>query len=359
VLSKNAANQHEVLEENMYISKDGYMETFVVNETSEDVWFDNMMVMSMSSPVAQETHYDPWGLELTGIGYQYPQIKANKFLYNSKELIEDNGLQYYDYGARMYDAAIGRWGVVDPHASNYVSISPYVYVANNPLIYIDPDGRDIIGVTKQDAQTFKADIHSVLAADKFSGVRALIDVKGKQFNHISSEALSGVLSDIDLSVDESAYINMVTNTINSEDIHKIEYLNGDFTSLEGASAFKDHMNRAQAGVGDMMLTPEGKLSSSIIEAHGGGLNVPTKEGSHSFIGSSVQGDKRPITSGHELFGHGIPSSKGLSPGENNSNAIRTDNLIRRLLGMPQRDGSDHGGFRERQIKDPQKLPIIK
>ena len=40
----------------MYISKEGYMETFVVNETSEDVWFDNMRVMSMSSPIAQETH---------------------------------------------------------------------------------------------------------------------------------------------------------------------------------------------------------------------------------------------------------------------------------------------------------------
>jgi hypothetical protein len=76
VLSKNAANQHEVLEENMYISQDGYMETFVVNETAEDVWFDNFLVMSMSSPVAQETHYDPWGLELTGIGYQYGEDRA-------------------------------------------------------------------------------------------------------------------------------------------------------------------------------------------------------------------------------------------------------------------------------------------
>jgi RHS repeat-associated protein len=335
------------------------METFLVNETSQDVFFENFRIQSTPSITVQVTHYYPFGMEMPALSYQAPAMNKNRYLYNGKELIEDNGLQYYDYGARMYDPAIGRWGVVDPHASNYVSISPYVYVANNPLIYIDPDGRDIIGVTKKDAQTFKADIQSVLAADKFSGVRALIDVKGKQFNHISSEALSGVLSGIDLSVDESAYINMVANTINSEDIHKIEYLNGDFTSSEGASAFKDHMNSAQAGVGDMMLTPEGKLSSSIIEAHGGGLNVPTKEGSHSFIGSSVQGDKRPITSGHELFGHGIPSSKGLSPGENNSNAIRTDNLIRRLLGMPQRDGSDHGGFRERQIKDPQKLPIIK
>jgi RHS repeat-associated protein len=141
VLSKNAANQHEVLEENMYISKEGYMETFVVNETSEDVWFDNMRVMTMSSPVAQETHYDPWGLELTGIGYQYPQIKANKYLYNGKELIEDNGLQYYDYGARMYDPAIGRWGVVDPLADQMRRHSPYNYAFDNPIRFIDPDGR--------------------------------------------------------------------------------------------------------------------------------------------------------------------------------------------------------------------------
>ncbi|MCE7057182.1 RHS repeat-associated core domain-containing protein [Algoriphagus sp. AGSA1] len=140
VLSKNAANQHEVLEENMYISKDGYMETFVVNETSEDVWFDNMMVMSVSSAIVQETHYDPWGLELTGLGFQYGGIKANKYLYNGKELIEDEGLQYYDYGARMYDATIGRWGVVDPLADIAPDKTPYHFVSNNPINRIDPLG---------------------------------------------------------------------------------------------------------------------------------------------------------------------------------------------------------------------------
>uniref|UniRef100_UPI003F6EC995 RHS repeat domain-containing protein n=1 Tax=Cyclobacterium plantarum TaxID=2716263 RepID=UPI003F6EC995 len=141
VLTKNAANQHEVLEENLYISKDGYMETFVVNETSEDVWFDDFMVMSTTSPIVQETHYDPWGLELTGIGFQYAGIKANKYLYNGKELIEDNGLQYYDYGARMYDPIIGRWGVVDPLAEKFPDQSLYGFVFNNPLRFIDPDGR--------------------------------------------------------------------------------------------------------------------------------------------------------------------------------------------------------------------------
>ncbi|WP_332914734.1 RHS repeat-associated core domain-containing protein, partial [Algoriphagus boritolerans] len=129
------------MEENLYISQDGYMETFLVNETSEDVWFDNMMLMSMSSPIAQETHYDPWGLELTGIGFQYGGIKANKYLYNGKELIEDAGLQYYDYGARMYDPTIGRWGVVDPAADVLEISSPFVYSLNNPTNYVDLDGE--------------------------------------------------------------------------------------------------------------------------------------------------------------------------------------------------------------------------
>jgi len=140
VLSKNAANRHEILEENLYISKDGYLETFVVNETPEDVWFDDFTVMSTTSPIIQETHYDPWGLELTGIGFHYQGVKANKYLYNGKELIADNGLQYYDYGARMYDPVIGRWGVVDPLADQMRRHSPYNYAFNNPIRFIDPDG---------------------------------------------------------------------------------------------------------------------------------------------------------------------------------------------------------------------------
>jgi RHS repeat-associated protein len=111
------------------------METFVVNETPEDVWFDNMMVMSMSSPIAQETHYDPWGLELTGIGFQYGGIKANKYLYNGIELIEDNGLNIYSALYRNYDPVIGRWWQNDPKTSERES--PYVGMGNNPILYSD------------------------------------------------------------------------------------------------------------------------------------------------------------------------------------------------------------------------------
>jgi RHS repeat-associated protein len=142
VLTRNAANQHEELEEKLAIKKNGYIETFVVNETGQDVWFDNFRVLSQGSLLVQETHYDPWGLELTGIGYEYAGVKKNKYLYNGKELIEDNGLQYYDYGARMYDPGIGRWGVVDPMADHKLQFdkSPYAYGWNNPIKYIDPNG---------------------------------------------------------------------------------------------------------------------------------------------------------------------------------------------------------------------------
>ena len=67
---------------------------------------------------------------------------------------------------------------------------------------------------------------------------------------------------------------------------------------------------------------------------------------------------RARISGHEVFGHGIPSAKKLTNAENNANAIRTDNLIRRLLGMPKWDGTGHEGKKEEHLIDPYNLPMI-
>jgi len=53
----------------------------------------------------------------------------------------------YDYGARFYDPAIGRWHTVDPMGEKYYSISPYVYCDDNPISKLDPDGREPITLT--------------------------------------------------------------------------------------------------------------------------------------------------------------------------------------------------------------------
>ena len=69
------------------------------------------------------------------------ETKQN-YLYNGKERQTDLDLDWYDYGARMYDAAIGRWHVVDALAENSISMTQYHFVSNNPIIFVDPNGLD-------------------------------------------------------------------------------------------------------------------------------------------------------------------------------------------------------------------------
>ena len=64
------------------------------------------------------------------------------YKYNGKELDEKRGLNWYDYGARQYDAAIGRFMTVDPMAEKYHSVSTYTYCLNNPIYFIDKNGLE-------------------------------------------------------------------------------------------------------------------------------------------------------------------------------------------------------------------------
>ena len=97
----------------------------------------------------QQNHYYPFGMLIPSLSTSNTlgALKDNRYLYNGKELQDDFGLDWYDYGARFYDAQIGRWHSVDPLAEKYSPFSPYAYVANNPIRFIDPDGMRITGYT--------------------------------------------------------------------------------------------------------------------------------------------------------------------------------------------------------------------
>ncbi|MDJ1493708.1 RHS repeat-associated core domain-containing protein [Cytophagaceae bacterium DM2B3-1] len=91
--------------------------------------------------MVQENHYDPWGLNLAGIETQ--GSPNHEFQYNGKEKQEEFGLNWMDYGARMYDAQLGRWHAVDPLADISRRHSPYAYCYNNPIVFVDPDGMSV------------------------------------------------------------------------------------------------------------------------------------------------------------------------------------------------------------------------
>jgi RHS repeat-associated protein len=72
----------------------------------------------------------------------FGQGSLTNYKYNSKELQE---FGFYDYGWRQYMPDIGRWNGIDQLAEKYNAYSPYNYVMNNPAIFIDPDGRGVVG----------------------------------------------------------------------------------------------------------------------------------------------------------------------------------------------------------------------
>ena len=83
---------------------------------------------------------DPWGLIMDGRSMTASADLPNKF--TGKEHDDDFGLNWDYFGARYYDAVVGRWLGVDPSAARFASYTPYNYSLNSPLALIDPDGRE-------------------------------------------------------------------------------------------------------------------------------------------------------------------------------------------------------------------------
>jgi RHS repeat-associated protein len=124
--------------EHEYVLRDHLGNTRV---TFKDIGNDGL-ITSADRDEMQINHYYPFGLNMEG-NWQGGIYNQNKYQYNGKELNQDFGLDWNDYGARFYDPALARWTTVDPLADKYHQSSPYAYVLNRPTIAIDPDGKRV------------------------------------------------------------------------------------------------------------------------------------------------------------------------------------------------------------------------
>ena len=105
---------------------------------------NNRVVINQSGAVEETNHYYLFG------GVFASSTSTQPYKYNGKEYDTKKGLNWYDYGARHYDAVLGRFMTVDPLAEKYYSESLYTYCYSNPINCIDPNGKDGIYIAFPD-----------------------------------------------------------------------------------------------------------------------------------------------------------------------------------------------------------------
>ena len=156
---------------------------------------NNRVVINQSGTVEETNHYYPFGGVFASAGSIQP------YKYNGKEFDNKKGLNWYDYGARHYDAALGRFTTNDRFAEKYYSMSPYQYGANNPVNNIDVNGDTIVvnpnpnglidnvrmffGFDTKYQKDVKADLQQLKKDDKEIGEMIIEQEKSKNVHSIT------------------------------------------------------------------------------------------------------------------------------------------------------------------------------
>ncbi|MBQ2882401.1 MAG: RHS repeat-associated core domain-containing protein [Alphaproteobacteria bacterium] len=118
-------------------------------------------ITNQNGETVEQNAYYPFGSRHT-FGNTYAQT-TNRFKFNGKEEQTTGNLQYLDYGARMYDANIGRWTTQDPLAEKMYGITPYRFSLNNPVNIVDPDG---LFETRKEARQYEREYDTGGYVDK-------------------------------------------------------------------------------------------------------------------------------------------------------------------------------------------------
>jgi RHS repeat-associated protein len=131
-------NLKKILEMNeRSMPKEGYFYTYVTNQSSKKVYFNDLRIVRKDGIIKQENHYYPYGLTWSKI----PNQEHRNSGFQGKDFQQgewsEYGLDFYDFGARMFDPVIGRWVVPDPVAQHH---NLYQSMAGNPISFVDPNG---------------------------------------------------------------------------------------------------------------------------------------------------------------------------------------------------------------------------
>ncbi len=132
VIYENGAQKYLLTEAGYVSLSDGKYHYYL-----QDHQGNNRVVVDKDGNVEEINHYYPFG------GLFASSSSVQPYKYNGKEYDSRKALNWYDYGAIHYDAALGRWHVADPSGEKYYPWSPYTYCLNNPAHLVDINGKDV------------------------------------------------------------------------------------------------------------------------------------------------------------------------------------------------------------------------
>ena len=232
--------------------------------------------------IVEENNYYPFGLKHKGYNANINGTH-HKYMFGGKELSEELGLNTYDFGARNYDAALGRWMNLDPLAEKMRRHSPYNYAFDNPVFFIDPDGMapyTVIGTDEESQKNIKNQLNE--EDRKF----VEFDKNGKLNTKLLNKADS-----------------------NSGNLKNLRTLANSETVFEFHSGSLDSKNSETGEISKMELSGTGKevdgysLDKGVTlfnEKVGNNTNISLDDNIHIGVNSDGSGLDKAKTTAHEI-----------------------------------------------------------
>jgi len=275
---------------------------------------------------------------------------TDRYLFSGKELERGGGLLTYDFHARKYDPQTLLFQQPDPCADAYPGLPAYLYCAANPVSLTDPSGCIIKGNNKSDLNEardlFVEGLNVNKEKRKSISDLFVIDTEQMIFKEISLSGFFNTVQPMNLNIDQLYLSLSFVLAVNNKDfIHWVDFTkDGQEISNKGKELYNKYagIENYEEVVNYYARHGTTIYDAKIVRQRGGGaISFPIAGGGYSLLNPGLSTKEGSMHLIHELLGHSVGFSIGLTGIPNNLFTIRVENCFNRLNNRPLNLGEDH------------------